>query len=289
MASGTIVTGPAQAQETSDVEAGGMSPNQGIAPTVIRENERRAFEFFTAKGLTDRQAAGVVGNLRQESGVDPRAIQDPGPGRGIAQWSVGGRWDTDPTNLIAFANNRDKSRWGLNIQLKFIWHELNVNSRFGKSDLLSATTIREATEVFAEKYEVCGHCLTDQRVEYAKDAFDRYAGGGGGSGNPYTPGEVCGSGFKVINQHGLNGNGRVYLMYNGATGKNCVTTIKNTKIGKKSPTSAFLKVQNGTRGEDKGNFGYYAGPVKKYAAGQCVKWGGSVGDKSYASGFEHCG
>ena len=42
------------------------------------------------------QAAGIIGNLDQESGMDPTISQyDGGPGRGIAQWSTGGRWDTD--------------------------------------------------------------------------------------------------------------------------------------------------------------------------------------------------
>lgn len=112
---------------------------------------------------------------------------------------------------------------------------------------------------------------------------------GGGGGNPYTPKEICGNGFDVINQRGLDGNGRIYLMYNNGTGKNCVTTIKNTKIGTASSTSAFLEVQGESRKTDRGRFSYYAGPVKAQAANQCVKWGGSVGDKSFTSRFGHCG
>jgi len=114
-------------------------------------------------------------------------------------------------------------------------------------------------------------------------------GGGGGGGNPYNPKEICGSGFSVINEKGLDGNGRVYLLYNSGTGKNCVTTVKNTKIGTKSPASAFLEVQGGDRKTDKGEFSYYAGPVKQAAADKCVKWGGSVGGKSFTSKFGHCG
>lgn len=112
---------------------------------------------------------------------------------------------------------------------------------------------------------------------------------GGGNGNPHTAKEVCGSGFSVIDEKGLSGKGRAFLLYNADSGKNCVTTIKNSKIGKKSAASAFLEVKGGDRATDKGKFSYYAGPVKKSAAGKCVKWGGSVGDKSYASKFEHCG
>ncbi|HEY7595842.1 MAG TPA: M23 family metallopeptidase [Actinophytocola sp.] len=105
--------------------------------------------------------------------------------------------------------------------------------------------------------------------------------------NPYTPQAACGSGFQVIDHAALGSAGTAYLLYNGSS--NCVATIKATSIGNASATSAFLEVQGGTRTTDSGSFAYYAGPVKKSAAGKCVKWGGSVGSNSYTSPFEHCG
>ncbi|MPZ82826.1 MAG: peptidoglycan DD-metalloendopeptidase family protein [Actinophytocola sp.] len=105
--------------------------------------------------------------------------------------------------------------------------------------------------------------------------------------NPYTPQAACGSGFQVIDWAALGSAGTTYLLYNGST--NCVATIKSTSIGTASATSAFLEVQGGTRTTDSGSFAYYAGPVKKSAAGKCVRWGGSVGSSSYTSPFEHCG
>ena len=58
--------------------------------------EKTAYEFFVAKGLKNYEAAGIVGNLIQESSVNPTVSQfGGGPGRGIAQWSAGGRWDHD--------------------------------------------------------------------------------------------------------------------------------------------------------------------------------------------------
>jgi hypothetical protein len=110
----------------------------------------------------------------------------------------------------------------------------------------------------------------------------------GGGGNPYTPGEVCGSGYSVIDQAGLSG-GTVYLMYNSGNGYNCVVTLKSTNLGTATAVSAFLEPQGGTRTTDSGSYGYYAGPVRKSAPGTCVRWGGSVGSSSYISPFEHCG
>ncbi len=113
----------------------------------------------------------------------------------------------------------------------------------------------------------------------------------GGSGNPYSPEEACGGSYKVIDQKALKSGdktvGTVYLLY--TSGKNCVVTMKNVKLGTASKASAKLSVQNGSNGSDSGSFKYYAGPVKKSAASTCVKWGGSVGDASFMSKWSHCG
>ena len=113
--------------------------------------------------------------------------------------------------------------------------------------------------------------------------------GCGGSSNPYTPAEVCGSGFSVIDSAALGSVGRTYLLYNAGNGNNCVVTLKLTNLGTPSAVSAFLEPQGASRTTDSGNFSYYAGPVKRSAPGTCVKWGGSVGSTSYTSPFERCG
>jgi murein DD-endopeptidase MepM/ murein hydrolase activator NlpD len=107
-------------------------------------------------------------------------------------------------------------------------------------------------------------------------------------GNPYTPGEVCGSGYSVIDSKAVTG-GTVYLLYNSGNKYNCVTTLKSTSLGTASPVSAHLQVQGGTKATDSGSFAYYAGPVSRSAGAKCVQWGGSVGSSSYTSPYEHCG
>lgn len=113
--------------------------------------------------------------------------------------------------------------------------------------------------------------------------------GGSTPTNPYTAEEVCGTGYKQIDSQAVTG-GRVHLMYNASNGYNCVVTLKSTKLGTESEVSAFLEVRGEARKTDKGDFGYYAGPVRKSAPGKCVKWGGQVGASGgYTSPFEHCG
>jgi hypothetical protein len=110
----------------------------------------------------------------------------------------------------------------------------------------------------------------------------------GGSSNPYTPTEVCGSGYTVIDSAGLGSDGTVYLLYNSGNGSNCVTTLKAKSLGTATATAAYLEVQGSARKTDSGNFAYYAGPVTAAASGKCVKWGGKAGASTYDSPFEHC-
>lgn len=124
---------------------------------------------------------------------------------------------------------------------------------------------------------------------YGHTSFTSRNNCGGGGGNPYTAKEVCGSGYSVIDSHKLGKSGTTYLLYNSGSKKNCVTTLKQTSLGKETAASAFLEVKGSKRTEDSGSFDYYAGPVRKAAAGTCVQWGGSAGSSKYTSPFEHCG
>jgi hypothetical protein len=160
----------------------------------LSNNARTAFNFFVGKGLTKVQAAGIVGNLMQESSVIPTAVEyGGGPGRGIAQWSVGGRFNTGRTNLTSFAAARGASKWALTTQLDFIWYELETVGGFGLPELRAATTINAAVTAFQNKYEICGTCSQTKRLQYAQQALTDYGGGSTGGGGT-SAGASCFSG-----------------------------------------------------------------------------------------------
>lgn len=109
--------------------------------------------------------------------------------------------------------------------------------------------------------------------------------------NPYTPGEVCGSGYRTVSGGTFTISGtsgaKMYVMYNASSGRNCVAVIKTTNIGKATPTGAGLKLsgtpwQEGVNWEA-GNFKYYAeSPTKYYAKGKCIDVYGWSGGASTA-------
>lgn len=151
----------------------GETPSSQKEPVVSENaNDGVAFHYFVSKGLSEVQAAGIVGNLDQESGMDPTIWEiGGGPGRGIAQWSAGGRWDTDGNdNVVWYAATHGGQAWSLQTQLDFIWYELTTFG-YGLSQLEAATDVTAATLAFMGKYEMCGACNSSNRIAHANAAL----------------------------------------------------------------------------------------------------------------------
>ena len=156
-------------------------------------NEQPAFDYFLAKGLTPAQSAGIVGNFDIESGVDPTIVQQGGgPGRGIAQWSTGARWDTTQNdNVKAYAVQQGESATSLQLQLEFTWYELTTFPDYGLAKLKATTDAATATSTFAEYFEGCGACNTSDRIAHAQSVLSRFGtdapDGSASSGVPTGP------------------------------------------------------------------------------------------------------
>ncbi|MFE4050233.1 spore-associated protein [Streptomyces sp. YIM B13518] len=104
-----------------------------------------------------------------------------------------------------------------------------------------------------------------------------------------TPQQVCGSGYKTVNSAAVGSLGTVYLTYNSANGRNCVTTIR-TNPGTARDMSAWVYVPDTEKGDqDGGWYTSYAGPTYVYGKGHCVDWGGSI-DNVYVQVYgSNCG
>jgi hypothetical protein len=166
---------------TSDDASSADDPaNEEMTEAALSSNEHTAFNFFVSKGLTQKQAAGIVGNLMQESNVIPTSKQfGGGPGRGIAQWSVGGRWDTSKgDNVKTYASQHGgESMTALNTQLNFIWFELTTFSGYGLAQLRASTSVSAAVTAFQDKYEICGTCDSSNRLKFANEVLAQFGTG----------------------------------------------------------------------------------------------------------------
>ena len=127
---------------------------------------------FQNAGLTKEAALGIVGNFMVESELDPASEQKGGgPGRGLAQWGVKGRFDTDRINLVKFAKERGKPWQDLNTQLDFVMYEMDNHPEYKrvKDKINKAKTVEDATNIFLKEYEKANpkKAHADRRLNHA--------------------------------------------------------------------------------------------------------------------------
>ena len=132
--------------------------------------------LMSHSGLNLKAAIGAVANLIVESGLDPTIKQiGGGLGRGIAQWGIGQRWDTDRTNLLKYAKDTKRDWHDLDTQLDFIGEEMNNSTRLGaaREKMNKANSVDKATLIFLSDYERAGTPHTDRRLGEAQALKER--------------------------------------------------------------------------------------------------------------------
>ncbi len=147
------------------------------------DNQEKIYNFFVGKGLSPIVSAAFVGNFAQESGWNPEADQPGGPGRGIAQWSEGDRWDTNPNgNVVSFAKQQGGSPTDLGVQLDFVWYELNHSFKSVLTQLQNTNDLDTAVKLISSEYEIAGIPQDDNRINAAKDTLKKFGGGAASDG-----------------------------------------------------------------------------------------------------------
>ena len=106
--------------------------NSEIVQLAGKDNTEKILNFFMRKGLTLAQSAGIVGNMMQESGLNPAIIQggkiaddsytpENGVGFGLIQWTFTGRQKP----LVDHMKQMGVGITNLSGQLEFVWKEMN--------------------------------------------------------------------------------------------------------------------------------------------------------------------
>jgi MYXO-CTERM domain-containing protein len=186
----------------------GNGPSEHIATiaAALSANDKTAYDYFIDQGLSAVQAAGIIGNLDVESGMDPTAVESGGPGRGIAQWSAGGRWDTTPSdNVVDYAKMKGEDHLSLQLQLEFIWYELTTFPGYGLVKLRAASTVSVAVSAFESGFEGCAACDPSTRVIDAQKALDAYGADVPSDGGTSTQGGDGATMTCVVTPTGASG------------------------------------------------------------------------------------
>lgn len=164
-------------------------------------NEKRIWDYLLAKGLSAAGAAGLMGNLYAESGLNPQNLQntyekklgytdaaytaavDSGKyknfihdsaGYGLAQWTYWSR----KQNMLNFARAAGKSIGDLEMQLDFLFEELSTGYKSVLSTLKTATAVRTASDSVLLDFERPAdqsEAVKIKRAGYGQTYYDRYA------------------------------------------------------------------------------------------------------------------
>jgi hypothetical protein len=136
--------GTAAAVAAGDTTAAGSATGVGPNAVSIRN-------YLQSQGLSKIAAAGVVGNLQQESSLNPNA-----PGGGLAQWQA----------------PRGPKDWSLSGQLTYLINELKTSYSGLFSQLNAATSPSQAATLFSDQYERPGIPMLGNRIAYANAAYN---------------------------------------------------------------------------------------------------------------------
>jgi lysophospholipase L1-like esterase len=125
-------------------------------------------KFFVGKGLTPEQAAGIAGNINQESAFNTAAVGDNGTSRGLAQWH-NERW----TNLEKWCKENGFDPNSVEGQLEYLWHEMNTTESRSLSKIKSTSTPSDAAYAFAKYFERPSE-ISPKRMAAAETFFKSY-------------------------------------------------------------------------------------------------------------------
>lgn len=150
----------------------------------MNPNAKYAFDFFTKNGYSPEQAAGIVGNGVQESGLNTGAVakadgRDGSDAVGIFQWN-GSRAKA----LQQFAASQNSDPGNIDTQLQFALNELNTTEKSANARLKSATTVDQAAEAFTHFERPLGWNSKDgrgshgfgNRLSHSLKAFSEFTG-----------------------------------------------------------------------------------------------------------------
>lgn len=196
--------------------------NAAADENATGERSKYIQQKLMSMGFTASAAAGVVGNLVQESGLRTDAIGDNGTSGGLAQWH-NERLDA----LKRFAAARGKKWTDLDTQIEFLAEEMRTSYADTYAKMQSAELPEIAGQIMTDEYEKPDSASANyaQRQANARAAYeamqsgnkqsDDYHGGGGGGYNSLVAPTSYAAGFAAGGTAGLMPMANSTANYNG--------------------------------------------------------------------------
>lgn len=174
------------------------------------DNAQKVWDKLLTAGLTPAGAAGLMGNLKAESGLNPRNLQNSfetklgmsdadytaavdngtytnfvhdGAGYGLAQWTNHKR----KAGLLAYAKARGRSIGDLDVQIGYLLQELQTMFKALWDKLRATGSVREASDAVLLDFErpasisnpITIQATRNRRGKLAQEFYDKFVGGKG--------------------------------------------------------------------------------------------------------------
>lgn len=174
-----------------------------------KTNEEKIWNYLVGKGLSAEGAAGLMGNLYAESGLNPQNLQNTyeknlgytdatyttavdngsysnfvhdSAGYGLAQWTYWIR----KQNMQNFARAAGKSIGDLEMQLDFLFKELSESYKTVLNTLKTASTVKAASDSVLVNFERPADqsaAAKNKRAGYGQSYYEKYVGKASTPGN----------------------------------------------------------------------------------------------------------
>ena len=169
-------------RQSTNPPVANTTPSTGSTKLITKldgvSNIEKAYNYFISPeggGFEKYQAAGIIGNLMQESlvggDISPTVVNPNGGATGIAQWNPSPAAGQRLQALKQFAA-KNNARWDIvETQCQFINYELQQYGYLGLKNIKAAKTSDAAAEAFCLKFERPGadERHLDKRQKYAKE------------------------------------------------------------------------------------------------------------------------
>ncbi len=154
---------------------------------------QQVFNYLKRKGATNAGAAGIVGNLMQESGggtynLNPKITNSSGH-RGIAQWDSSVRWP----KLVTYANSLpgSPSPDSIKAQRAYLWKEIEDDYASLLATVKTTSDVKKAATQFEADFERSGGDALSDRIKFAEKAFNDFSDESPASPEAASSVQVC--------------------------------------------------------------------------------------------------
>lgn len=157
--------------------------NAYLTQSEMKNNATEFYGYFNSKGFTIESVAGMLGNLQQESNINPGMKQtaSASSGWGLIQW-------TPSSNLTDYATAYGVDWATGEIQTQLMWDEI-INGYGGQwipkpslgygytgAEFSQLTDVAEACKAYLYERERAGVEALDKRLTYASNWYEYLTG-----------------------------------------------------------------------------------------------------------------